>query len=96
MSNLDEYFIYLTVVDITRSDLTLDEKIEFAKKVMDCDPQMTLLYTTPVLKNGTIDIKLFNSQIQKLLKGNSTRNHKMNLWIKADLLIYLYFLIGSL
>ena len=63
LSNLDEYFIYLTVVDITRSDLTLDEKIEFAKKVMDCDPQMTLLYTTLVLKNGTIDIKLFNCDV---------------------------------
>lgn len=81
LSNLDEYFIYLTVVDITRSDLTLDEKIDYS----ECLRKTTVFYM--LYKNGIIkdeNTVLDAEELKRYVDAWDLKNHYETPELLAD------------
>ena len=57
--NAKKISFYLAAVSSTQKELSLEEKIKLAVKMMNLDKEngFAYLFSTPILKNGTIDIK---------------------------------------
>lgn len=72
LSNIDKLPYYLSIVETSRSYLSLEEKISLASQMMIIDKQngYQLLYSTPILKNGSIKIKLNEKNEQSKYNGD--------------------------
>ena len=60
LSSIDKLPYYLSIVETSRSYLSLEEKISLASQMMIIDKQngYQLLYSTPILKNGSVSVEL--------------------------------------